>query len=173
MRKAFVPLIPLVVAGSMAFSACGGSAGARATTATTNPGVPTTSTSYPYGKHHVVPKSTTPTSVPKEGPGAPVSQYVEAGQQVLIEPSGFWPQTLYANMAVQVVWTNETKVPQKVALDVIPVASTEIPPGGQFIWSPHFGGSYTYHSGSGMHGRLILQQLTPVSPPTTPTTSSP
>jgi hypothetical protein len=177
MRRTLVPLIPLLLAGSIVLSACGGSAGASGTTrpaevrssSTTSAGSgPTTSTTFPYGNSHVVPASTKPTLVPKEGPEAPVSQYIGAGQQVLIEPDGFWPQTLYTNMAVAVVWTNETKVPQKVVLDHIPVESGEIPPGGQFVWSPHFGGSYTYHSVSGMHGRLILQQDTPVSvPPTT------
>ena len=62
---------------------------------------------------------------------------------------------------------------QKVALDYIPVESSEIPPGGQFVWSAHFGGSYTYHSASGMHARLILQQDTPVFPPGSTTTTAP
>ncbi len=177
----------------MVLSACGGSAGASGTTkpgdigssstssptstSTSGPTTPnsgsSTSTTFPYGASRVDSKSTKPTSVPKEGPGAAVSQYIGDGQQVLIEPDGFWPQTLYANMAVSVVWTNETTVPQRVALDDIPVESGEIPPGGQFVWSPHFGGSYTYHSVSGMHARLILQQDTPVSVPPVTTTTTP
>jgi hypothetical protein len=184
-RKIPVLLIAAVLSGSLLLSACGGSAGATGTTkpgatsSTSSPGSESTtpnpqsstSTTFPYGNSHVVGKPTASTSVPKEGQ-VTVPQYVGDGQQVLIEPGGFWPQTLYANMAVAVIWTNETSVPQKVVLDDIPVHSAEIPPGGQFVWSPHFGGSYTYHSASGLHARLILQQDIPVSlPPTTATTS--
>jgi hypothetical protein len=195
MRKALIPLLPVLLACSFALSACGGSAGATGSSdhggsgtsttaagsgsATTSQGsgsttstTSVTSTKAPYGPSHVSPKSTTATSIPKEGPSAPVQQYVGAGQQVLIEPDGFWPQTLYANMAVAVVWTNETNASMKVILDYIPVESAEIPPGGQFIWSPHFGGSYTYRSSSGLDGRLILQQDTPVSPPSTTSTTT-
>jgi hypothetical protein len=192
-RKTAVLLIASVLSGSLLLSACGGSAGATGTTkgggspstssqspgstsspssGSTTPNTLSTSTTFPYGSSHVVGKSTKPTSVPKEGPEAPVTQSEGAGQQILIEPDGFWPQTLYANMAVTVVWTNETSVPQKVVLDDIPVQSAEIPSGGQFVWSPHFGGSYTYHSASGFRARLILQQDTPVAVPPATTTAT-
>jgi hypothetical protein len=142
--------------------------GGTPTTTATSSG-PTTPTTNPYGQGHVVPASPTPTTTPREHPTVPVPPAVGDGEQILIEPNGFWPETMYADLDLPLTWTNETGHPQRVIFDHIPVTSPVIPPHAQFKWQPEFGGSYTYRSASGFNALVILQA--PGPPVTTPSTS--
>lgn len=96
------------------------------------------------------------TSVPREDPKQPIRPDVQSGNNALIEPTALWPALLYANVRESVVWTNESGRPQTIVFDHIPVRSSAIPPGGQFVWKAHFPGSYTYHTTSGLHAVLDL-----------------
>jgi hypothetical protein len=160
----------LILAVTLAACASGKSASGTSTTqssvGTTSDG-PTTSTTDFYPQGHIVAKPDTPTTVPREDPGQPVTPDIGAGQQIIITPHGFWPETLYANYQVAITWTNNSGHPQKVSFDHIPVTSGLIPTGAQFVWKTHFGGSYTYSSASGFHALLILQAPTPIGTPTT------
>jgi hypothetical protein len=152
-------------------SACGGSSGkaSGSTTSTTNGGTgSTTSTTNPYPQGQLVAPPSTPTTKPGEGNNhdIPITQDQGSGNTILIESSGFWPETLYANDQVAVTWINLSSVPQKVVFDHIPVSSQTIPPHWSFVWKPNFGGSNTYHSASGFHGLLVLQYPTPLTTPT-------
>ncbi len=138
---------------------------------------PTTSTSpdgpasaYPPG--HLVSAPETPTTVPREHPEVPITQYIGTGQQIIIKATGLWPNTLYANDKLPITWTNLSGRPQKIIFDHIPVSSTVIPSGWQFVWKSPFGGSYTYHSASGLHALLILQAPTPIVIPGATTTTT-
>jgi hypothetical protein len=161
----------LIVAITFAACSSANSASGSSTTpssATTSGGSTSTSDFYPSG--HIVPKPDTPTTVPREAVGQPVTPDIAAGQQIIITSNGFWPKTLYANFEVAITWTNLSGHPQKVSFDHIPVSSGLIPAGAQFVWKTHFGGSYTYSTASGFHALLILQAPTPTP---TPTTSAP
>jgi hypothetical protein len=177
--------VSLAACGSSPHAANGANGGATSTTSSTHdstgdgtstttstangpttPTTLTTPTTNPYGQGHVIPPSPTPTTTPREHPTVPVPPYVGDGEQILIEPHGFWPQTMYADLDLPLTWTNETGHPQKVIFDHIPVTSPVIPPHGQFKWQPEFGGSYTYRSASGFNALVILQA--PGPPVTTP-----
>jgi hypothetical protein len=163
-RLVFVALLLMAVI----LAACSSNKAADGTTTSSTSSGPTSTTYnsfYPKGK--IVPAPETPTTTPKEGPGAPVTPNISAGQQIIITPDGFWPKTLYANYEVAVTWTNLSGHPQRVSFDHIPVSSGLIPVGAQFVWKTHFGGSYTYSSASGFHALLILQAPVPVGTPTT------
>lgn len=167
-RKSVLCAVLLVVAITLA--ACGSSNSASGTSTTRSSGTPdpsTPSTADFYPKGHIVPKPDTPTTVPREAPGQPVTAYIGAGQQIIITPHGFWPATLYANFEVPITWTNNSGHAQTVSFDHIPVTSGVIPSGAQFVWKTHFGGSYTFSSASGFHALLILQSPMPISTPTT------
>ena len=123
----------------------------RSTTRTTATAPDGTASSYNQGR--VVPPPETPTTVPRETSEIPVTQYVGAGQQIIITRNGFWPQTLDANMKVPITWTNLSGRPQKVIFDDIPVSSATIPAGWQYVWKSYFGGSYAYKSASGFQCR--------------------
>jgi hypothetical protein len=139
--------------------------GSSSTTSTS-----TTSPFYPKGK--IVPKPSTTTTVPEDG-GRPVNSYLAAGNQIVIYSSGIWPQTLDANDQVPVTWTNDSGKPQSIKFDSIPVSSSPIPPGAQFVWKADFGGSYPYHTASGMSALLVLQAPTPITIPGTGAKPSP
>jgi len=144
----------------------GGHGSTTTTTDTTGPQNSTTTTTY-YPQGHLVAPPSTPTTLPRETPSIPVTQYISAGNTILIKSNAFWPKTLYANEDVPIVWVNLSGSPQKVAFDHIPVGSTVIPPGWEFVWKSRFAGSLTYHSASGLHALLVLQAPTPLTPPTT------
>ena len=140
------------------------------TTKTTSSPPDGPASAYPRG--HLVAAPETPTTIPMETSKVPITQYIGAGQQIIIKASGFWPNTLYANYKVPITWTNLSGRPQKVVFDHIPVSSPTIPPGWKFVWKSPFGGSYTYSSASGLHALVILQAPTPIVIPGTTTTTS-
>jgi hypothetical protein len=160
-------LVALVLTVAL-LAACSSNKAVDGTT-TSRPSGGSTSTTYNsyYPKGKIVPAPETSTTTPREGPGQAVPPDIGAGQQIIITPNGFWPQTLYANYQVAITWTNLSGHPQKVSFDHIPVSSGTIPVGAQFVWKTHFGGSYTYSSASGFHALLILQAPVPVGTPTT------
>jgi hypothetical protein len=161
----------------LVLAACGTATGAGKSS-TTNPSnggsdgrTSTTINAYPpseYPPGTVVPAPDTSTTIPEDG-GLPITQNSGTGQQILITPNGFWPNTLYANQKVAITWTNLSGRPQRVSFDHIPISSGVIPVGAQFVWKTHFGGSYTYSSASGFHALLILQLPQPIGIPATTT----
>lgn len=165
-------LCTALAAVAITLAACGtnnsasGSSTTQSSVGTTSDG-PTSSTTDFYPKGHIVPKPDTPTTRPRESPGQPVTPNIDPGQQIIITPNGFWPNTLYANDQVAITWTNLSGHPQTVSFDHIPVTSGVIPAGAQFVWKTHFGGSFTYSSASGFHALLILQAPMPIGTPTT------
>lgn len=102
-----------------------------------------------------------------------MNKYLAAGNQVVIYSSGIWPQTLYANYKVPVTWTNDSGKPQTIKFDSIPVSSSTIPPGAQFVWKADFGGSYPYHTTSGLNALIVLQAPTPITVPGSGASPSP
>jgi hypothetical protein len=172
LRVAVVIVIAALLAscGSPSKSGSGTtSSSSLSSTAASESGGTTTTTYYPQG--HNAPPPVTPTTRPYEYGEVPVAQTIQSGNTILIEPNGFWPQTLYANEAVPITWYNLSGHSQVVAFDHIPVGSKTIPPGWKFVWKSRFAGSLTYHSASGFHALLVLQAQTPISYPTTTTTS--
>src|ERR1700720_1974378 len=106
-----LPVCAAMLIFAITLAACGsaksgsGTSTTQSSIGTTSDG-PTSSTSDFYPPFHVVPKPDTPTTVPREGPGQKVTQVSGAGQQIIIMPNGFWPETLYANYEVPITWTN-------------------------------------------------------------------
>jgi hypothetical protein len=167
-RSSSRPVFVALLLSMLLIAACNSNKGADGTSTSRPSGAstPTTYNSY-YPKGKIVPAPETPTTTPREGPGQPVTPLIGAGQQIIITANGFSPKTLYANYQVAITWTNLSGRPQKVSFDHIPVSSGTIPVGAQFVWKTHFGGSYTYSSGSGFHALLILQAPVPVGTPST------
>jgi hypothetical protein len=169
--RASIFIMALAIAALL--SSCGSSGthgatvgtGSNSSSTTSGQASTTTTTYYPQG--HLVAPPSTPTTLPGETANIPVSSYISAGNTILIKSNAFWPHTLYANDQVAITWVNLSGRPQKVAFDHIPVGSQVIPPGWEFVWKSRFGGSLTYHSASGLHALLVLQDPTPVTPPTT------
>jgi hypothetical protein len=171
-------LLPLIVLVGMAAStaACGGgsSPGSAAGAPSSSPHSTTTTshdgtTGVPAGFRpgapypgvdlgHVVPKSSTPTTVPVEIPShpLPIASTSTLGQQVLIEKKGFAPTLLYADIGEPLVWTNESGVPMKIQVFDYRVTSPVIPPGAQFVWTPPSGGTISVVSAAGFTGDVHM-----------------
>lgn len=133
--------------------------GSRASTPSPTTSRPSTTTLTPttVDPGHLVPAAPGPTTLPTEDPVTPVRQDFDTGQQVVIAKSGFEPKRLSASIGEPVVWTNDSGVTQTVTVVGLSVHSPLIPPGAQFVWTPNFGGSIAYRSGSGFQALLILQ----------------
>jgi hypothetical protein len=177
-RAKFVPIV-LVLA--CLFAACGAAAKSSGSTTSDGPSstsqsdggnstsstratVPTTTTTY-YKQGKVIPKPTTPTTLPRETKGQAVPEYTGPGQQILIYPTAIWPKYLYANDKVAITWTNLTNTTQTITFFHIPFSSLPIPPGGQFIWKSPSGGVIGYRDSSGAQALLNLQAPTPIVAP--------
>jgi hypothetical protein len=192
-RRAYLVRTVLAVAIAMLLAACGshnnaGSKSDPGTRATNSPsgtdnasGTTSTTAKNPAANSeaktsaggHLVPPPSTPTTTPRETPGQPVTETGDIGNTVLIEPNGFWPQTLFSNVKVPVVWYNLTSHPQSFTFADGPVKSPEIPPGWSWSWkSPGWGGSYAYASAAGAKAVVVLQAPTPLSVPGTTSTTS-
>jgi hypothetical protein len=179
-----VALLSTFLAVGLMFSACGSSksgSGGGATTSTTSAtdngtspqggdsstsssttsGGTQASTTY-YSKGQIISRSPT-VPAPKQSSGYAVSKDIQSGQQILIYQAGFWPNQLYANELVPVVWTNMTKVTQTVSIVGIGVKSPPIPPGDQWEWKTTGGGVLAYRSAVGSQGILNFQYPTPVT----------
>jgi hypothetical protein len=100
------------------------------------------------------------TSVPTEGGrGRPIDPTNDAGQAVIIAKGGYLlPEWLVADYQLPITWTNLSGAPQQIIFDDAPMHSPVIPQGGTFTWtSPGIGISLTYHTATGRHARLTLQ----------------
>jgi hypothetical protein len=110
----------------VATSACGSSAGAKAT-APTKP-------------------ATTPTTLKKE------NKYYDSGNVVTITANAFEPRVLIATVKVPIHFLNHTKAVVKVQFDHSRDAagqlihSSPIPPGGSWSYTPQTWESATYHA---------------------------
>jgi hypothetical protein len=171
-----VLVISLVSACLLA--ACGSSHRSSGTTSTSDgPGTtsrgggpPTTPTvvlptATTISKGKVVPKPTTPTTLPRETPTQAIGPDSEAGQQVLIKSNAIWPEYLYPTYTYSITWTNLSGKTQIISFYHYPLSSPPIPPGGQWIWKASSAGVLGYHDSSGAEGLLNLQAPTPIVTP--------
>jgi len=97
--------------------------------------------------------------LPAEAPGA-----TQAGQQILITPSGIHPSLLLATQGIPVVWTNLTRRPQRVIFTNAQGESGLIPPGGTFSIPTPRSESYTFRTASGLKGVLNVDPNFPSLP---------
>lgn len=144
---------------ALAGAACSSGPGPRVVRSTTTTLSTTAPLSVSFGQGAIGPADPS-TTIPTEG-GRPVPAVFGAGQNILITPHGFAPQTLEANVSAPVVWTNLSGKPQRVVFVGFGVDSGTIPPGGTFTWSTKNAVELEYHSASGWLGRL---QMNPVQP---------
>lgn len=112
-----------------------------------------------FGTGSVGPPDPT-TTVPTED-GRAIEPSFQAGQDVIITPSGFEPQDLEANVSNPVVWTNLSGRPVRIRFLGFPVDSGTIPVGGTFTWSTSSAVAVTYVATSGWIGKL---EMNPVNP---------
>lgn len=155
LARASGALIAVVCVGASTAACSAGSSGAnhpssppRTTTTVGNEGsaLPAgfrVGAPYPGVDHgHVVPASSTSTTVPVEIPShpLPIASTSTLGQQILIHKTAFVPQTLYADSGEALVWTNESGAPTRVQIYNYRITSPTIPPGAQFVWTPPSGG---------------------------------
>jgi hypothetical protein len=151
-------------------AACGSPAGpARSASTTGSPGSSTTTAPVHVAKGFVAPEVTfgtgqvgapsPTTSVPTEVGVRPISPTNDAGQQVIIAKGGYLlPEWLVSDYKLPITWTNLSGVAQQVIFDDAPMHSPIIAPGATFTWSsPGIGISLTYHTATGRHARLTLQ----------------
>ncbi len=138
-------------------AACSG-ASSTATTSTTNRAQ--TKTAYvTVGNRRV--------RVPTEIHGQPASRdpgASQAGQEILITPSGIHPSLLFATQGLPVVWTNLTNRLQWVIFTNAQGGSGPIPPGGSFSIPTPRSESYTFRTASGFDGVLNVDPNVPGVP---------
>jgi hypothetical protein len=143
-------------------------------TSTTQADGPTTTpvTGFPDLHGTLVAPPPTPTTQPRQTGGAPVNCCVQAGDQILIKSGGqFWPQSL-DTAPVQITWTNLSGVAVTVSIMGTPVASPVIKPGWRWVWGWYAGGTFSYKSSLGTHGVINFQPTTPVTLPSSSSTTS-
>jgi hypothetical protein len=97
--------------------------------------------------------------IPSPEPGA-----TQAGQQILITPSGIHPTLLLATQGLRVVWTNLTDRPQRVIFTNAAGGSGLIPPGGKFSMQTPRSESYTFRTATGLNGVLNVDPNIPSLP---------
>lgn len=97
--------------------------------------------------------------VPSEYGNYPISPTSDHGQQVIISPKGFVPETLYANSYAPIVWTNLTSSTEELTLDNGQVHSGPIPPGGSYRWFERRLIAFRYQGSSGMTGYLYVNVI--------------
>lgn len=131
---------PATAANNVSASGGSGASGASGTTSSTGPETPEPGVD---AGHVVMPTPGTTTTTPKALP---------VGQVVLITPTGYYPQQLYALGGKPVVWVNESGKSQILTILGIGVRSKPVPPGAQFVWKGPLGGNYNVTDTSGHLG---------------------
>ncbi len=121
---------------ALAFAACstGGSSRPTVAEATTTTLGPTPTTRLMPTKPGGAPGPVV--TVPTESGVRPISEVVDSGQQILIEPDSFFPRILIANVKVPITWTNLTNSPQQISFLSSTIRSPSIPPGGKWSYTP-------------------------------------
>jgi len=97
--------------------------------------------------------------LPNPEPGA-----TQAGQQILISPTGIHPSLLLATQGLPVVWTNLTDRSQRVVFTNAQGESGLIPPGGTFSMPTPRSESYTFKTSTGFTGVLNVDPNIPSLP---------
>jgi hypothetical protein len=133
----------LVMIAAVAVAACS-SSGHPATSATTTTRGATASTTAttlePTPTTRLIPS--TPggapgpmVTVPTESGTRPISEVIDSGQQILIEPASFYPRILIADVKVPITWTNLTTTAQALVFLNSSLRSPLIPPGGKWSYT--------------------------------------
>ena len=104
-----------------------------------------------------------PTEIHGQAPDL-VAGASQAGQQILITPSGIHPSLLLATQGIPVVWTNLTDRPQRVIFTNSPGQSEIIPPAGTFSIPTPRSQSYTFRTSGGLAGVLNVDPNVPGLP---------
>jgi hypothetical protein len=100
--------------------------------------------------------------LPTEKGDRPVDPTVDAGQNIMITPGGFWPDQLLATPGLPITFTNVTDVPQTITFEYSTIHSPLIPPaGGTWSWTSKTLISYRYHNAHGMSAVLIVNPQNP------------
>ncbi len=100
--------------------------------------------------------------LPTEKGNRPIDPSVDAGQNIMITPKGFWPLQLLATPGLAITFTNVTDVPQTVTFEYSTIHSPVIPPaGGTWSWTSKTLISYRYHNAHGMSAVLIVNPQNP------------
>jgi len=150
--------VAIIVAGLALIGAACQSTASTATPSTTRP--PHKKISYvTIGSRHV----RIPTEIHGQLPDL-VAGASQAGQQILITPSGIHPSLLLATQGIPVVWTNLTNRPQRVIFTNAQVQSEIIPPGGTFSIPTPRSESYTFRTPTGLTGVLNVDPNVPGLP---------
>jgi hypothetical protein len=152
----------------LGLAACGASPQDKAKSATPSSSPSSTSTTLSvdaptrvsFGSGSVGAPDTT-TTVPTDIGGPTIPPGFAAGQNVIIKSSGFWPETLEANVSAPVVWTNLSGRPQRIIFVNFPIDSGTIPVGGTFTWSTRSALDMEYRSTTGFVGTLQMNQPNP------------
>lgn len=129
------------------------------TTTTATHGSPAKAVYVTVGNRRVEVPTEIHGQLPSVDPGA-----TQAGQQILITPSGIHPSLLLATQGIRVVWTNLTDQAQRVIFTNAPGASGSIPPGGTFTFATPRSESYTFKTTSGFRGVLNVDPNVPGLP---------
>ncbi len=148
----------IIVAGLALLAAACQSTASTSTPSTTRP--PHKTSSYVTIDNRQV-------RIPTEIHGQPpdlVAGASQAGQQILITPSGIHPSLLLATQGIPVVWTNLTNRPQRVIFTNTQGQSEIIPPGGTFSIPTPRSESYTFRTSAGLTGVLNVDPNVPSLP---------
>jgi hypothetical protein len=100
--------------------------------------------------------------LPTEKGNRPIDPTVDAGQNIMITPEGFWPAQLLATPGLPITFTNVTDVPQTITFEYSTIRSPVIQPaGGTWSWTSKTLISYRYHNARGMSAVLIVNPQNP------------
>jgi len=93
--------------------------------------------------------------LPTERGTRAIDQTVDDGEQIMVTPSGFWPEQLFAAPHETVVFTNLTGEPQTITFEYSSIRSNVIAPaGGTWTWEADGVISYRYNNAKGQSGIL-------------------